>query len=145
MQGATVVERRRIEITTEADTDVHDLTPHATEFVTESDVEEGQLLLFVAGSTAGITTVEFESGCVADLGTLFEKIASSGADYEHNRRWGDGNGYSHMRAALLGPSLTVPIAEGRLLLGTWQQIVLCDFDNRPRRRDVVMQVAGIGG
>ena len=96
--------------------------------------------MFTPGSTAAITTIEFESGAVADLARAIDGIAPTGAHYDHDARWGDGNGYSHVRAALLGPSLTVPIADGELLLGTWQQIILCDFDNRPRTRRIIVQV-----
>jgi len=128
---------------TDAETNVFDLTPQVAEIVERSGVAEGQVLVFTPGSTAGITTIEFEPGAVADLKRVFEEIAPADGEYEHNLRWGDGNGYSHVRAALLGPSLTVPVAEGRLVLGTWQQIILCDFDNKPnRRRRVVVQVTG---
>ena len=96
----------------------------------------------MAGSTAALTTIEFEPGLIKDFPAALEKIASRKLEYEHNRRWGDGNGYSHLRAALLGPSLTVPFHAGRLALGTWQQIILCDFDNRPRRRRVLLELAG---
>jgi len=133
--------RDTLEIPSEPDTDIHDLTPDVQRVVAESGVEDGSVLVFTPGSTAGVTTIEFEPGAVADLKRAIDQIAPSDGDYEHNRRWGDGNGYSHVRAALLGPSLTVPIVTGELRLGTWQQIVLCDFDNRPRRRQVVVQVS----
>jgi len=133
--------RHTFEIPTEPDTDIHDLTPEVQGAVAKSGVEDGSVLVFTPGSTAGVTTIEFEPGAVADLARAIDQIAPTDGDYEHNRRWGDGNGYSHVRAALLGPSLTVPIVTGELRLGTWQQIVLCDFDNRPRRRQVVVQVS----
>jgi secondary thiamine-phosphate synthase enzyme len=136
----TVRARRVVEVETTSGTDVLDLTPEALELVEEAGVEEGMLLVFVPGSTAGVTTIEYESGAVADLKEAIERLAPRGIDYQHDRRWGDGNGYSHVRAALLGPSLTVPLVDGEPSLGTWQQIVLCDFDNRPRRRRVLMQV-----
>jgi secondary thiamine-phosphate synthase enzyme len=98
--------------------------------------------VFVPGSTAAVTTIEFESGVVADLKGAIDRMAPADIPYEHNARWGDGNGYSHVRAALMGPSLYVPIVDGRPSLGTWQQVVLCDFDNRPRTRRVVLQVVG---
>ena len=108
-----------------------------------SGVTEGQALIFTPGSTAGITTLEFEPGAVADLKRAFEDVAPADGEYQHNLRWGDGNGYSHVRAALLGPSLTVPVTNGQLVLGTWQQIILCDFDNKPaRQRRVIVQVTG---
>ncbi|HVS64624.1 MAG TPA: secondary thiamine-phosphate synthase enzyme YjbQ [Thermoanaerobaculia bacterium] len=139
---ANGLQRKTLELRTGADTDVHDLTAEARALVEESSVREGQLLVFTPGSTAGVTTIEFESGAVSDFARLFEQLAPASGNYRHNERWGDGNGYSHVRAALLGPSLTVPIAEGALLLGTWQQIVLVDFDNRPRNRKVVLDVTG---
>jgi secondary thiamine-phosphate synthase enzyme len=100
------------------------------------------VVLFVIGSTAGLTTIEYEPGAIADLGRAFEKLAPKGGEYEHHMRWGDDNGHSHVRAALLGPSLAVPFRDGRLTVGTWQQIVLVDFDTRPRQREVVAQVIG---
>ena len=125
---------------TTADTDVLDLTPDLADFVSQSGVAEGLLVIFVPGSTAGITTIESESGAIADFKRAVERVAPRDEHYEHNLRWGDGNGYSHIRAALLGPSLTVPVSEGQLELGTWQQVVLCDFDNRPRRRRVLLRL-----
>ena len=98
--------------------------------------------VFVPGSTAGITTIEFESGAVSDFKKALERMAPVDMHYDHDARWGDGNGFSHVRAALLGGSLTVPFIEGRLQLGTWQQIVLCDFDNRSRSREVLVQILG---
>ncbi|MGB6122819.1 MAG: secondary thiamine-phosphate synthase enzyme YjbQ [Bacteroidota bacterium] len=107
-----------------------------------SKIQEGIATLFVPGSTAGITTIEFESGAVADLRKAVERLAPENVHYDHDARWGDGNGFAHVRAALLGPSLTVPVVEGQLTLGTWQQIVLVDFDNRPRRREVMIHLLG---
>lgn len=134
--------RTTFERSTAADTDIHDLTADIVAAVAESGVENGQALVFTPGSTAGITTVEFESGAVADLKGAINELAPTGAHYDHDARWGDGNGYSHVRAALLGPSLTVPVIDGQLAIGTWQQIVLCDFDNRPRTRRIIVQVMG---
>lgn len=99
-------------------------------------------MVFVGGSTAGITTFEYEPGLVQDVADLYEKIIPSSKHYHHDETWGDANGYSHLRASLTGPSLTVPFEEGRLLLGTWQQIVLAEFDNRPRKRQIVVQIIG---
>jgi secondary thiamine-phosphate synthase enzyme len=99
--------------------------------------------VFTPGSTAALTTIEYESGVVRDLIEAIERIAPKDMDYRHDERWGDGNGYAHVRSALLGPSLTVPITKGRLALGTWQQIVLIDFDNRPRKRQVIVQASGL--
>ena len=103
---------------------------------------EGSVLVFTPGSTAAVTTIEYEPGALSDLERLLEELAPAGGEYAHNRCWGDGNGYSHLRSALLGPSLTVPLEAGRLMLGAWQQIVVLDFDNRPRRRKVVVSVQG---
>jgi secondary thiamine-phosphate synthase enzyme len=101
------------------------------------------VLVFVPGATAALTTVEFEPGLVRDLPELFERIAPRDRPYHHDETWHDGNGHSHVRASLLGPSLTVPVQGGKLLLGTWQQIVLVDFDNRPHRRELVVQLSGV--
>jgi secondary thiamine-phosphate synthase enzyme len=138
---ATRSESREFETT--GDTDIIDLTGVAQEFVRSGVVQEGLLLVFTPGSTAGITTIEYESGAIADLKRALEVMAPRHGDYEHNLRWDDGNGYSHVRSALIGPSLVVPVRDGRLELGTWQQIVLCDFDNRPRRRRVTLQLVGV--
>jgi secondary thiamine-phosphate synthase enzyme len=130
----------RLSIPTTDGTDIVDLTAEVEAFVAASGVSEGLLVVFVPGSTAGVTTIEFESGAVEDLRRAIERLAPRGADYAHDRRWRDGNGYAHVRAALLGPSLAVPVSGGRPLLGTWQQIVLCDFDNRPRRREILLRI-----
>lgn len=136
------IARKTVELATTAGMDVLDLSGEVDRFLAEAGVGEGTLLVFTPGSTAGVTTIEFESGAVADLERAMEKLAPREGTYEHNLRWGDGNGYSHVRSALLGPSLTVPIEGGRAVTGTWQQIVLCDFDNRPRRRKVLLQAMG---
>ncbi len=134
--------RESVEKATAADTDIHDLTDDVERVVAASGCRDGWVMVFAPGSTAGITTLEFESGCVADLRRAVDALAPSDGDYAHNRRWGDGNGYSHVRAALMGPSLVLPVHDGRVEHGTWQQIVLCDFDNRPRRRRVLIEVLG---
>jgi secondary thiamine-phosphate synthase enzyme len=134
------IAQSHLELQTTADTDVVDLTPDISDFLAESGVKEGILVIFIPGSTAGVTTIEYETGAVADLKRAVERLAPRDEHYEHNLRWGDGNGYSHIRAALLGPSLTVPVHEGQLELGSWQQVVLCDFDNRPRRRRVLLRL-----
>jgi secondary thiamine-phosphate synthase enzyme len=133
---------KTLELTTTAEMDVLDLSTEVDRFVAEAGVDEGVLLVFTPGSTAGVTTLEFESGAVADLKRAMEQLAPRDGVYQHNLRWGDGNGYSHIRSALLGPSLSVPIAAGRAVTGSWQQIVLCDFDNRPRRRKVLLRAMG---
>lgn len=123
--------------------DIHDLTEDVRALVEESGLDSGIVTVFVPGSTGGVTTVEFEPGLKRDLPEALEKIApSEGKEYYHDAAWGDGNGFSHVRAAFIGPSLTVPFKDGRLLLGTWQQIVLLDFDNKPRQRKLVVQVMG---
>ena len=132
-----------LSLKTSGDTDVIDITSQVLRKVSESGIIEGQVLLFVPGSTASITTIEYESGVVQDLKEAVERLAPEGIFYRHDARWGDGNGYAHVRAALLGPSLTVPLIDGSLVLGTWQQIVLVDFDNRPRDRKILVHISGI--
>lgn len=134
--------REEIALETKGETQVIDLTGSVRAAVRSSGVREGTVHLFVPGSTAGLTTIEHEPGCIADLKAAFERVAPRDAHYDHNARWGDGNGFSHVRAALLGPSLTVPVGKGALLLGTWQQLVLVDFDNRPRERKLIATVTG---
>ena len=131
-----------IELSTRGHTDIKDLTSEVQAVLQRSGLKEGQLTVFVSGSTAGITTIEYEPGLLKDLPEAFEKFAPTGVTYHHDATWGDGNGYAHVRAALLGASFTVPFQAGKLLLGTWQQIVLIDFDNRPRQRRVVVQMMG---
>ena len=132
----------RLQLQTRGHGDIVDITPQVRAVVAESGLRSGIVTVFVAGSTAGVTTVEYELGLVADLQAAFERVAPQGLEYRHDQRWGDGNGYAHVRASLLGASLVVPVAEGRLLLGTWQQIVVIDFDNRPRHREVVLHIMG---
>lgn len=134
--------RHSMELTGSAGCDIHEVTSEVARAVSASGVSQGAALVFTPGSTAAVTTIEYEPGCLADLERALEQLAPAGGVYEHNKRWGDGNGYSHLRAALLGPSLSVPVDNGGLVLGTWQQIVVCDFDNRPRKRRVVVQVQG---
>ena len=131
-----------LEIKTTAGTDILDLTTAVAVEVEQTGVTEGLLTLFIPGSTAALSTIEFESGVVNDLRAAIERLFPQDIPYEHDRRWGDGNGYAHVRAAFLKPSLSIPLAGGRLLLGTWQQIVLLDFDNRPRQRRIQGQVMG---
>ena len=131
-----------LSLKTSADTDIIDITPQVTRKVSESGLTEGQVLIFVPGSTAAITTIEFESGVNQDLKDAIEHVAPTGIPYRHDAKWGDGNGYAHVRAALMGASLTVPLINGHLILGTWQQIVLVDFDNEPRDRKVMVSISG---
>jgi secondary thiamine-phosphate synthase enzyme len=129
-------------VQTTGKTDVIDVTGEVAREVRQSSVRDGAVTLFIPGSTAGLTTIEFESGVINDLRKAIERMAPEDIYYEHNERWGDGNGYSHVRAAIFGPSLHIPIIEGKMTLGTWQQIVLLDFDNRPRTRRIVVQISG---
>jgi secondary thiamine-phosphate synthase enzyme len=122
--------------------DIHDLTPPLRSALTAAGLKEGQALIFVAGSTAGVTTVEFEQGLVRDINEFFERLIPEQRDYFHHATWGDDNGASHLRAALLKPSITVPFMDGRLMTGTWQQVVLIDFDTRPRQRSIIFQFVG---
>jgi secondary thiamine-phosphate synthase enzyme len=131
-----------LSFSTSGDTDILDITESVSRKVAASGLTEGQVLVFVPGSTAAVTTIEYESGAVADLKDAIERLAPQALPYRHDARWGDGNGHAHVRAALLGPSLTVPLIRGRLVLGTWQQIVLIDFDNEPRERKVLVSVMG---
>ncbi|RMG58918.1 MAG: YjbQ family protein [Deltaproteobacteria bacterium] len=127
---------------TEGFCDFHDVTARVEEILRESGIVHGTLTVFTIGSTCGITTIEFESGVLNDLKRAIERIAPEDIPYDHDRRWGDGNGFSHVRAALMKPSLSIPVVDGKLLLGTWQQIVFIDFDNRKRKREIVVQVVG---
>ncbi len=129
-------------ISTRGRCDVLDITAEVSRIVAASGVKKGIVNVSGVGSTLGITTLEFESGCVADLKRALEKIAPSNTDYAHNARWGDENGYSHLRSALIGTAKSYPITGGRLHIGTWQQIVLCDFDDGTRDRRVVVTVVG---
>jgi secondary thiamine-phosphate synthase enzyme len=137
-----MVVSRKISLSTKGECDIVDITPQVAEQLSKSGIDNGTVTVFVAGSTAGVTTIEFEPGLVSDLQELWQRIAPKGIPYSHDRRWGDGNGYSHVRASLLGASLVVPFSNKQLSLGTWQQIVLVDFDNRPRSREVILQITG---
>ncbi len=130
------------QIRTSGQGDAHDVTALLSDAVRGSTLSAGIVTVFVVGSTAGVTTIEFEPGAVADLNGLFERLAPRNAEYQHHLRWGDDNGSSHVRAALLGPSVTVPFVDGELRLGTWQQVMLLEFDTQPRRRELVVQMIG---
>jgi len=136
------IANHHLSLKTSGDTDVIDITDQVSKKVTESGITEGQILIFVPGSTASITTIEYEPGVLQDLKDALEKIVPSDIPYEHDKRWGDGNGFSHVRAALMKPSLTIPLVNGKMTLGTWQQIVFIDFDNRERHRDIIVQIIG---
>ena len=134
---------KEIRIKTKGNCDVVNLTEQVNDAVIDSGIKDGAVILFNVGSTAGITTTEFEPGLVNyDIKAAFEKIAPENARYEHEETWHDDNGHSHIRATLLGPSLSVPLVRGRLTLGTWQQIILVDFDTRARTRTVICQIIG---
>jgi secondary thiamine-phosphate synthase enzyme len=137
-----MVVTRRLMVHSQGNGEVIDLTPQLLRELASSGLKNGIATLFVAGSTAALTTIEYEPGLVADFQALWKRVAPEDIPYKHDLRWGDGNGHSHVRASLLGPSLTVPFANARPTLGTWQQIVLVDFDNRPRTRELVLQVLG---
>ena len=136
------IEAHQFLVKTTAQTDIVDITPQVTQEISRSSIQNGAVALFIPGSTAALTTIEYESGAISDLREAIERMAPEGLYYEHNERWKDGNGYSHVRSALLGPSLHIPIIDGQMTLGTWQQIVLLDFDNRPRERRIIAQLIG---
>jgi secondary thiamine-phosphate synthase enzyme len=127
---------------TSGDTDIIDITQDVSLKVAEAGLTEGHVLIFVPGSTAAVTTIEYESGVVWDLKEAIERLAPNSIPYRHDAKWGDGNGYAHVRAAILGPSLNIPLIKSRLALGTWQQIVLIDFDNELRYRKVLVSISG---
>ncbi len=133
---------KKISLQTKGNCDIIDITPQVEQQVAEVDINNGTATLFVAGSTAGISTIEFESGVLADFQSMWQRNIPQNIPYDHDRRWGDGNGHSHIRASLLGASLVIPFNDKRLTLGTWQQIVLVDFDNRPRSRQIILQIMG---
>lgn len=131
-----------INLQTQGYCDIIDVTPHIARQVAKAGIANGMATVFVTGSTAGVTTIEFEPGLLADFKAMWERVAAQDIPYEHDRRWNDGNGYSHVRASLLGASLVIPFTDKKLALGTWQQIVLVDFDNRPRYRQIIVQIMG---
>jgi secondary thiamine-phosphate synthase enzyme len=134
--------QKAFQVATRGHSDVLDITPQVSRIVADSGIQQGIVNIAGIGSTLGITTLEFEPGCVADLRRALEQIAPATGDYEHNTRWGDGNGYAHLRSALVGAARSFPVTGGRMMTGTWQQIVLCDFDNRARDRQVLVTVVG---
>jgi secondary thiamine-phosphate synthase enzyme len=134
--------QKSFRVSTHGHSDILDVTPQVSRIVAESGVNQGIVNIAGVGSTLGITTLEFEPGCVTDLRRALDQIAPEDGDYAHNERWGDGNGYAHLRSALVGASRSFPVTGGRIMTGTWQQIVLCDFDNRARERQVIVTVIG---
>ena len=137
------IETHSFQIKTRGNCDIIDITGFVENLINESNFDEGNILVFVGGSTAGITTIEDEPGLLKDYPAFFDKIAPVNIRYEHDNTWHDGNGHSHVRAALQGASLTIPFNNGNLLLGTWQQIIFVDFDNRSRNREVIVQITGL--
>ena len=131
-----------ISLSTRGNADIHDITDTIADVISKSGLKAGTVTVFCPSSTSALTTIEYESGAVSDLKRLFDEIIQPNSDYAHNARWHDGNGHSHIRASLLGPSLTIPFVNGGLTLGTWQQVIYVDFDNKPRRRELVVQMIG---
>lgn len=136
------VQTRSISLRTRGDADIQDITDQIAKHVAQCGFKAGVVTVFCPSSTSALTTIEYESGALSDLRRLFEEIIPENREYAHNARWHDGNGHSHVRAALLGPSLTIPFVGASLTLGTWQQVIYIDFDNRPRQRELVVQIIG---
>ena len=137
-----MVVTKRISLQTKGQCDIIDITSQVEQQVSEAGINNGTVTIFIAGSTAGISTIEFEPGLLSDFQNMWERIIPTNIPYNHDQRWGDGNGYSHIRASLLGSSLVIPFNDKKLTLGTWQQIVLVDFDNRPRSRQIILRIMG---
>ncbi len=137
-----MVTTQELHLHTQGNCDIQDITSQVEQAVRDSGLQAGIVTIFCPGATGGLTTIEYESGVVADLQQILDEIVPPGQDYRHHLRWGDDNGHSHVRAALIGPSLTVPFVQGHLALGTWQQIVFLDFDTHPRSRRLVLQILG---
>ena len=137
-----MVETRTVKFKSEGSGTIVDLTPEMKSAVDQSGVRSGTVTAFIPGSTGGITTIEYEPGLLQDIPELLEKLIPSDRPYQHDETWHDGNGFSHLRAALIGPDVTVPFVDKELTLGTWQQVVFLDFDNRPREREIVFQIVG---
>ena len=137
-----VVKTLKIQITTLGNSDILDITEAIASSLRQTDLQDGIVTVFCPSATSGLTTIEYELGCLKDLQRLFDEIVDPDQPFAHNQRWGDGNGHSHVRAALLGPSITIPFCNRTMTLGTWQQVIFIDFDNRPRERNLVVQVIG---
>ena len=136
------VKTTSISLSTQGNADIRDITDQLADAVAKSGLMAGTATVFCPSSTSALTTIEFEGGALSDLRRLFDDIVPSNREYAHNERWHDGNGHSHVRAALLGPSITIPFVDGQLTLGTWQQVIYIDFDNRPRQRNLIVQIMG---
>jgi secondary thiamine-phosphate synthase enzyme len=137
-----MVKTASIALRTKGNADIQDITGELQRIVSEGNLRTGTVTTFCRSSTSALTTIEFEAGALSDLRRLFDEIVPEGRDYRHNARWGDGNGHSHVRAALLGPALTIPVVDGQLALGTWQQVIHVDFDIHPRQRNLIVQMMG---
>ena len=137
-----MVTNSRIHVQTRGDCDLIDITRQVAQKVEESGIRDGTVTIFVAGSTGGVTTIEYERGVLGDFQAMWQRTVPRDIPYGHDAAWGDGNGHAHVRASLLGSSLVIPFVNRRLTLGTWQQVVLADFDNRPRSREIVLQIMG---
>ena len=136
------VQTLTVQLETRGDADIVDITDYLVSAVAKTELRSGTVTLFTPSATSAITTIEYETGCLSDLRRLLDEIIPPNRTYAHNTRWGDGNGHAHIRAALLGPSLTIPLLDRKLVLGTWQQVIFIDFDNRPRRRELIVQIVG---
>lgn len=137
-----MIQQAELAFSTRGDSDIHDLTDPVERLIAASGLGDGLVTLFTPSSTSALTTIEYEDGALDDLRRALDRIAPPDAEYRHNLRWGDENGHAHLRAALLGPSLAIPVRAGQMTLGTWQQIIFIDFDVRPRRRTVIVQIIG---
>ncbi len=137
-----MIVQKKISMSTKGFNDIEDITPTMRDLLDDSGLKEGHMLIFVPGSTGGLTTIEYEPGLLQDFPDMLEKIAPMNTTYHHDRAWHDGNGYAHLRSSLIGPSITVPFEAGKLVLGTWQQVIFLDFDNRPRQRQLHVQIVG---
>lgn len=137
-----MIKTETISLHTQGHCDIIDITPQVEQKLAESNIDSGIVTVFVTGSTAGLTTIEYEPGLISDLKEMWQRLVPENIPYGHDQAWGDGNGHSHVRSALLGASLVIPFSHKRLTLGTWQQIVLLDFDNRPRSRQLLVQIMG---
>jgi len=138
----TVIKTDEVRLNTKGNGDIIDITSQISKCVETSKIKSGVVTVFIAGSTAGITTLEYEPGLLKDFPQIMEKLIPSNAVYHHDETWHDGNGFSHLRSAIIGTDLTIPFVDGKLSLGTWQQVVFCEFDNRPRLRKVILQIMG---
>ena len=137
-----VVHTKKIQLRSKGESDIIDITDQASQAIRESQIENGLVTVFISGSTAAVTTIEYEPGLKDDFPKMLSRVAPENIEYKHDNTWHDGNGHSHVRASLIGPSLTIPIVEGGMSLGTWQQIVVLELDTRPRNRNVILQLIG---